>query len=80
MAETVALEYWEAVRRGGTLVSVKTDDSKAMIVDSILARHNPVDPVREGAECRKTGWSQFDLDTPPFMPEGIEVERIRRVN
>jgi hypothetical protein len=50
MAETEALEYSETVRRGGTLVSVKTDDSKAMIVDAILARHNPVDPVREGAE------------------------------
>jgi len=72
--------YSEAVRRGGTLVSVKTDDSKAMIIDAILARHNPIDPAREAAEYRKTGWSQFDPAAPPFVPEGIEVERIKRVN
>lgn len=72
--------YSEAVRRGGTLISVKADDSKAMIVHAILERHKPMDPIREGAEYRKTGWSEFDPDAPPFVPEGIEVERIRRVN
>ena len=71
--------YSEAVRRGGTLVSVRAEESKAVIVQAILDRHSPMDPVRQGAEYRKTGWNQFDPDAPPYVPDGIEVERIKRV-
>ena len=50
-----------------------------MIVQAILDRHSPMDPVRQGAEYRKTGWNQFDPDAPPYVPDEIEVERIKRV-
>ena len=70
--------YSEAVRRGGTLVSVKTDDSRAARVQSILDRFQPIDPARHGAEYRKSGWKQFDPKAAPYQLSDSEIERIRR--
>ena len=71
--------YSEAVRRGGTLVSVKTDDSRAAKVQSILDRHQPFDPNRLGEEYRKTGWKQFDPNAEPYKLSETDIERMRRM-
>ena len=70
--------YSEAVRRGGTLLSVKTDDSRAEEVHSILDRYQPIDPARQGADYRKTGWKQFDPKAAPYKLNETEIESIRR--
>lgn len=70
--------YSEAVRRGGTLVSVRVEDNKTSMVQAILDRHSPIDPIRQGAEYRKSGWNQFDPEASEYVPDGIEVERARR--
>ena len=70
--------YSEAVRRGGTLLSVKTDDSRAEEVHSILDRYQPIDPARHGADYRKTGWKQFDPKAAPYKLNETEIESIRR--
>jgi hypothetical protein len=44
VSERDAHVYSEGVRRGGTLVSVKTDGATASEVEAILNRHHPVDP------------------------------------
>jgi hypothetical protein len=69
--------YSEAVRRGGTLLSVKVEEKDVVIARAILDRHTSVDPVRRGAEYRETGWKQFDPAASDYVPEGIEVERPR---
>ena len=70
--------YSEAVRRGGTLISVRVEDKDVEMAEAILDRHASIDPVGKGAEYRKSGWKQFDPDASDFVPEGIEVERNRR--
>lgn len=70
--------YFEAVRRGGTLLSIKVEDSDAPLARAILDRHTSIDPVRRGAEYREAGWKQFDPAASDFVPEGIEVEGSRR--
>lgn len=59
-AENYAHVYSEAVRRGGTLVSVRTDETRAAEVLAILDRFDPADPERLAEDYRKTGWDRFD--------------------
>ena len=70
--------YSEAIRRGGTLVSIKVEDKDVVLARAILDRHTSIDPVRRGAEYRKAGWKQFDPAASDYVPEGIEVESARR--
>src|SRR6476619_4875951 len=48
--------YSEAIRRGGTLVTVRVDDADFARADGILNRYTPVDPTARLAEYRKLGW------------------------
>ena len=58
--------YAEAVRRGGTLVTVRTDDGLSDRVSDILNRHSPVD-VEECAESWwQAGWKGFDERAEPY--------------
>lgn len=70
--------YSEAIRRGGTLLSVKTDSQHAVRAQAILDRNEPVDPVRLGEDYRKTGWESYNPEAPPYKLTEAEVERIRR--
>jgi hypothetical protein len=70
--------YSEAVRRGGTLVSVKADDAQAARVSSILESHQPVDPDRLGAKYRQSGWREFDPAAAPYEVSKVEREGMRR--
>lgn len=72
--------YSEAVRRGGTLVSVRTENSQTEKVNSILGGYQPIDPVRQGTEYSKTGWDQFDPKAPPYESTKTAAERIRRTS
>ena len=69
--------YSEAVRRGGTLLSVRVEDSDESMARAILDRHTAIDPVRRGAEYREAGWKKFDPAADDYVPEGIEVETPR---
>jgi hypothetical protein len=71
--------YSEAVRRGGTLVSVRVgDDAQAARVREILERFQPIDPTVRGGEYRKQGWSgTFDPKAPAYRPNDREIERMR---
>lgn len=64
--------YSEAVRRGGTLLSVRTDEIRAEKVRSILDRYQPIDPARLGAG------KQFDPKAAPYKLSKIEIESMRR--
>lgn len=71
--------YSESIRRGGTLVSVRTKDADAARVQAILDRYKPIDPVARAAEYHKEGWTTFDPNAPAYRPSDAEIERIRRV-
>ena len=70
--------YSESVRRGGTLVSARVDDSAAVRIQAILDGYKPIDPVIRGAEYRKDGWKAFDPKAPAYKPNETELERMRR--
>ena len=76
-SEPTAHVYSEAVRRGGTLVTVRTDHAAAQ-VQSILDGHQPIDPMVRRTEYERAGWSAFDPKAPPYRPDGSQIERMRR--
>ena len=78
VSEEHAHVYSEAVRRGGTLLPVRTDDASANRVRSILDRFHPFDPDRLGADYRKTGWKTFDPNAAPYEASEIERDSLRR--
>jgi hypothetical protein len=45
--------YAEGVRRGGTLVTARVDDARALIAREILQRYKAVDPTLRGAAYRE---------------------------
>lgn len=58
--------YAEGVRRGGNLVTVRADETRAMQAESILNGHNPVDPQQRAMAYRQGGWTRFDEDAGPY--------------
>lgn len=70
--------YSEAIRRGGTLLSIKADRDRAEQVRVILDKHAPLDTVGLGEDYRKTGWKSYDPDAPPYKLTEAEIERMRR--
>jgi hypothetical protein len=58
--------YAEAVRRGGTLVTVRADDVVSNRVSEILNRHSPVDVEERAENWRQTGWRGFEERAEPY--------------
>lgn len=67
--------YAEGVRRGGSIVSARVEESLAPRARAILSDKGSVDPELRGAAYRKAGWTRFDPNAPPFTVEEIERER-----
>jgi hypothetical protein len=64
VSETEAPVYAEGVRRGGSLVTVRTDSARRAEVEAILSRHTPVDISQREADYRASGWKGYDDSTP----------------
>jgi len=69
--------YSEAIRRGGTLVTVRAEDSEASGVQAILDRHQPIDPMKRRDEYTRAGWTGYDPTAKPYDLSEAERERIR---
>jgi hypothetical protein len=69
--------YAEGVRRGGTLVTAKVDDTRANEAQAVLQRHKYVDINTRGEAYRSSGWSGFDAKTPAYTADQVERERAR---
>ena len=76
-SEEDAHVYSEAVRRGGTLVTVRTDHPRD-VVEAAMNKYEPVDPVARRREYETAGWKEFDPNAPAYKPSQSEIERIRR--
>jgi hypothetical protein len=77
--EEHAHTYAEGVRRGGTLVTVRADESQAGPVQAILDGRASVDVDARNAEYRRSGWKGFDEQAPAYGPDEVQAERSRRV-
>lgn len=73
--ETEAGYYAEGVRRGGTLVAVRTPDNLANRVVEVMNLYNPVDVQRRSADWQTAGWTGFKPDAEPYTAEQIESWR-----
>jgi hypothetical protein len=67
--------YAEGVRRGGTLVTARVDETRAAIVDGIMRQHHPVDADARGMVYRRGGWKEFDEKAAVIGAEELERER-----
>ncbi len=73
--ESEARRYAEGVRRGGTLVAVRSSREQAALVQQILDRHNPVDIDERAQFWRKAGWADFNPADRPYPAADITRER-----
>ncbi len=78
-SEEQAHAYAEALRRGGTLVSVRADDARAEEVLSLLRQAGSVDIDQRAVDYRGTGWDRFDETRPPLSTDAAIEEERRRV-
>jgi hypothetical protein len=69
--------YAESVRRGGSLVTIRADASRADEATEILRDAGAVDIDRRVEEWRSSGWSRYDASAEPFSFEEIERNRTR---
>jgi hypothetical protein len=77
--EETAHVYSEAVRRGGTLVTVRAPESQAGNIVAIMNRHQPIDAAARRTEYERSGWKTFDSTGQPYKPSQAEIDRIRRI-
>ncbi|HZY69213.1 MAG TPA: hypothetical protein VFE52_11520, partial [Devosia sp.] len=73
--EEQAHVYAEGVRRGGALVSVRADDTRADSVTAILRNAAGVDLDRRRDDYLKEGWQGFDEEAPAYSQDQIRDYR-----
>ena len=67
--------YSEGVRRGGTLVTVRADDTRAAEAERILNEQRPVDINARRKYYADAGWSAYDPKAQGYTAEQIRKER-----
>lgn len=73
--EEEAQYYAEGVRRGGTLVAVKSFDDQVDYVINVMERHNPVDIEERAVTWRAAGWSGYEPEAETVTTGQVEQER-----
>ncbi len=72
VTEEDAHVYAEGLRRGGALVTVRTDEDDAPRVESLLMHRAPVDPATRRLEYSATGWA--GVFEPPATEPALPAE------
>jgi hypothetical protein len=75
VSEDDASYYAESVRRGGALVTVRADDSRADEAASVMRNHGAVDIDRRVEQWKQQGWTQYDPTATPYSVDQLERER-----
>ena len=78
--EADAHVYSESIRRGGTMVTVRTADANETLARGALDSFSPVDISTRRIEYQKAGWKKFDPAAPDYTLSDAELERARRRN
>jgi hypothetical protein len=69
--------YAEGVRRGGSVVTARVDETRLAEARTILHQSRPVDYNARRASYQAQGWSRFDETAQPYTREQIDAERQR---
>jgi uncharacterized membrane protein len=75
VSEEDAQYYAESVRRGGALVTVRADESRADEAAAIMRRHGAIDLEDRVEQWKSSGWKGYDPEAQPFTYEDIERDR-----
>jgi len=75
VSEDDAAYYAESVRRGGALVTVRADDSRADEAASVMRNHGAVDIERRVEQWKQQGWTGHDPTAKPYTVDQLERER-----
>ena len=73
--EEHAQYYAEGVRRGATLVTVRTKDEHAEHVRDLLNHHDPVDLDKTVSNWRSQNWTGFNENVEPLESSRMEFNR-----
>ncbi len=81
VSEEQAHTYTEGVRRGGTLVTVRGDESQATRIEAVLAGRMPaaVDITARRTAYQTDGWEKFEETAPHYTADEVAAERTRRL-
>ena len=79
VSEADAHVHAEGVRRGGTVVTVRAEQSEGARIEAILDGRTPVDLATRRTEYETEGWSKNDASAAPYTAEQVTTERKRRV-
>ncbi len=71
--------YAEGVRRGGTLVTARVDDSLAPAARAALDQKRTVNLAARRDAYRSEGWTAFDESEKPFTADQVAEDRARYV-
>jgi len=75
--EEQAHYYAEGVRRGGVLVTARTNDADTDRAHDIMDRYNPVNIEERAAAWRQEGWKGYDVKAKPYTAAQVTQERAR---
>jgi hypothetical protein len=78
--EESAHYYAEGVRRGGTLVTVRTSDELTDQAVDTLNDHNPVDINSRVTKWREEGWKTYNPEAGPYFSEDVERPESRDID
>ncbi len=70
--------YCEAVRRGGTMVTVRVADDQVALAERIMDGHGPISAAERRTTYTGEGWKRFDPAGAPYRPTQAEIDRARR--
>jgi len=77
VSEEDAHLYSEAVRRGGSLVTVRSDDARAAKAEAILDANRPINTRERREAYTSAGWSKYDPTSKGYTADEIRKERER---
>ena len=75
VTEEHAKYYAESVRRGGALVTVRADDTRADEVTRVMQRHGAIDINKRAETWRSAGWEGFDDSAKAYTIDDLERDR-----
>lgn len=78
VSEADAQVHAEGVRRGGSLVTVRADDSMASKIEQILDGRTAVNLETRRTEYQAEGWAKYDPAAAAYTTDQLTAERGRR--
>ena len=67
--------YAESVRRGGALVTVRADDTRADRAAEIMREHGAVDIEQRAEQWRQRGWTGWNDKADPYTTADLDRDR-----